>query len=116
MPVWPATLPQRPLQAGLSMAYGDTLLRFKPDVGREMRRERTTARDDMFQVSYMLTPAQRATFDSFFKTDLGNGSLDFTLPDPLSGAAVTVHIEGQVQASVQDHSTVMVSFNIVRHG
>jgi hypothetical protein len=113
---WPLSLPLSPLVAGLGSTTGDNVLRFNADVGRGSRRRRTSARDDMFSVSYMMTEAQRVIFENFLSTQIGDGALSFALPDPFSGVPVTVSIESQVDTKAQDsRDTFLVSFDIKRY-
>ena len=82
-PVWPSTLPQAPLAASLSMKRQDATVRFQPDVGDPIVRNRYTAKARTYTFNMIFSAAQLATFDTFFDTTLANGSLKFDWLDPV---------------------------------
>tara|TARA_R110002074_G_scaffold122697_4_gene257612 strand:+ start:196 stop:570 length:375 start_codon:yes stop_codon:yes gene_type:complete len=87
-PVWPESLPCRPVLRGTSMKPQDNRARFKPEVGPPISRRRGTAAGALHVMSFLMTSAQLATFQSFFADDLLSGSLAFTgLKNPLTKVA-----------------------------
>lgn len=93
MPSWPGTLPASPLFDGNGVAMGDNSIRFKPDMGRAITRRRYTTRDDTVTFTFRMTRTQLALFETFYKTDLGDGNLEFTYADPTINATRTYKFE-----------------------
>lgn len=89
MVAWPGSLPATPLIDSLSIETDDNVLRFKPDVGAEIRRARYTAVSERFSFSLILTKTELATLKNFYKTTLGNGVTSFDFTDPITGATAT---------------------------
>jgi len=90
MAVYPATLPQDPLLEGFSDTRQSSVLRSAMDIGAPKRRQRYTAALRSLRWPTILNGTQRATFDTFFITTISNGSVSFTIPDPVDGATITV--------------------------
>jgi len=84
---WPGTLPQTVLNAGYSETVPDTLLRSAMDTGPAKVRSRFTVGIPEFKYPEIMTTAQVATLDTFYKTTLGNGALPFTWVNARTGAA-----------------------------
>ena len=86
---WSTSLPTAMLMVdGSGGTFGDNTIRSKPDVGPAKLRRRSTARPDTFTGSQLLTAAQIAILDTFYKTTLCGGSLPFSWKHPVSGATV----------------------------
>lgn len=65
--IWPASLPQVPLLRGFSQVPNDNVIRTAMSYGPPKQRKRVT--NDLYSVSIalVLTPAQMATLDNFYK-------------------------------------------------
>lgn len=88
MPTWPATLPQTG-QLGMSDKRKSAKVRSTVDVGPALVRRRYTVALRELNVPMAMTNAQRIIFEEFYKTDLQEGALSFSFPDPLTGSSVT---------------------------
>jgi hypothetical protein len=87
-PVWPASLPCRPVLRGATMAPQDNRLRFKPEAGPSIDRRRGTAAGKDVPMTFSMTSAQLAAFETFFDGPLRSGALPFTgLDNPLTHEA-----------------------------
>lgn len=84
MSSWPLALQQKIEVAGFQMAYGNTRISTDMSVGPAKVRSRFTDAIDIYQCQITLDFDEKATFDTFYKTTLGNGSLPFTFTDPFS--------------------------------
>ncbi|NOR27612.1 MAG: hypothetical protein GQ540_03675 [Lutibacter sp.] len=84
MAVWPGSLPQKPL-FGFSETTPDLTIRTSMGVGPDKIRRRFTAGVRQFPMSFQMTTAQVATFDTFYITTLAGGSLQFDYSDLRTG-------------------------------
>jgi hypothetical protein len=91
MPAWPTSgsFPQLVLQAGYKDTQPDTTIRTQMDAGPAKVRQRFTAAVRPVSATVRMTEAQTATFDTFFRTGCGGGSIPFTWSDPRTGATGT---------------------------
>ncbi len=97
MPAWPINLPQLPF-AGVTAQDDDAVLRTQMDSGPPTRRNRFTTHTQKVSFPMVLTGAERADFDFFFRSTLGNGALAFDWIDPADdSAAVSMAFTGPVQ-------------------
>lgn len=94
-PVWPTSLPTRPLVENYQREARDTSLRTKMDVGPDHVRRRYTAVVYDISVQLLLTTTQLATLRAFVDTDLKGGSLRFDWVEAETGSAATFRIIGQ---------------------
>lgn len=85
-PVWPNTLPQRPLAQGFRKTFGDGAIRNQMDSGPPITRKRFTATVKPYQMTFRLTAAQVDILEAFYETDCAMGAIAFQLADPLTGA------------------------------
>lgn len=92
MPVWPATLPQKPLLSDFERQAADRTIRSEVDAGPAIVRRRFHRGVDEFPWSAYLTDAQRATFESFHDVSLEGGALAFDMPSPEDGTTIEVRI------------------------
>lgn len=86
-PVWPSTLPQRPLSDGFSRQPRDPVLGFDTEVGPGKRRTRSGFRIYDVAATFRLNSAQLTTFNTFFETTIGFGAKVFTWVDPLDNVS-----------------------------
>ena len=84
-PVWPATLPQRPLVQGFRKTFGDGAIRNQMDSGPPITRKRFTATVKTYQMAFRLTFAQVAILEAFYETDCAMGAVPFQMADPITG-------------------------------
>ena len=82
MPVWPDTLPQSPLLDACRETPADTSIRTNMDAGPAKVRARTTAGTGRLSLAYILSRAEVAVLDGFFREELTSGSLKFSFPHP----------------------------------
>ena len=79
-PVWPATLPQKPLREGYDPRPQEALVRTPMEDGYEQARRQRLSIWHETSARYRMTPAQVATFKAFWKNDLNAGASTFTMP------------------------------------
>lgn len=89
IPVWPGTLPQFVHKPGYSEKPGENTLETPVDAGPAKSRRRYTGQVRRFSVTVEFTPAQQATFETFYQNELADGSLKFTWLHPRTRAAAT---------------------------
>jgi len=96
---WPASLPTGPQAEGYNRAPVDNSIESDIDVGGlVMKRRRFSASVDIVSVSYYMTAAQRAAFDTFFRTTSYQGTLRFNWTDPQDAATRDAQfVKGSVQ-------------------
>ena len=88
MAAWPGTLPGY-MEIGLSERRQQGFLRTPNDSGPAKQRKRFTATSRYVTGTMTLTKAQRDTFETFYKTTLGEGAAEFTMGDALDFGTVT---------------------------
>ena len=70
-PIWPTILPQEPFaEDGATYTPMDNVIVSSPDVGPGKRRRRYTGKNDKFNFTMILNPAQLAAFEVFYETTL----------------------------------------------
>lgn len=89
MPAWPLDLPALPF-AGVSVRDRDAVARTAMDTGPASRRNRFTSHVQTVSAPMVLTGAEKATFDFFFRSTLANGALGFDWIDPSTDDTVTL--------------------------
>ena len=96
MPSWPISLPQLPF-SGAAAQDADAVLRTPMDTGPPTRRNRFNAHTQKLSLPMVLTGAERADFDFFYRTDLHNGALAFDWIDPVDDTTVSMAFTAPVQ-------------------
>jgi hypothetical protein len=91
-PVWPVSLPQKPLKAGFRETPPNLVVRSQTDVGPAKARRRATAGMTSFDMQFRLSAAQLATLRTFYNFDLQGGALAFTWTHPVTNAAGSFRI------------------------
>ncbi len=85
-PVFPPSLPQKPLIDGWTWKPQPNKVTFKPEIGPSIERRRGTAIVDNFDGRFPpFTAAEVAVFETWFHDDLKSGTLVFNWNDPVSG-------------------------------
>lgn len=84
MDVWPVSLQQRLNVASFEYRLGKTTLRTDMDAGPAKVRSRFTDAVDVYTCSVLLDYDEIATFKTFYKTTLNNGTEQFLFDDPLT--------------------------------
>jgi len=92
MPTWPASLPQSPLFGGYRRQEPDLLIRSQVDAGTPKVRKRFTAAAAPAAFPIIVTDAQKATFETFFKDTIASGALSFDLELPDISGLSTVRL------------------------
>ena len=90
MAAFPGTLPTKPQMRGWKEIPGDTSITTQMEVGPPKKRNRSTLPLDEFEVTYILTTAQRATLLTFFHTTTSSGANDFEWTHPMTSATLNV--------------------------
>lgn len=81
---WPAQLQQKLNVAGFQKIYGDTRVYSEVDVGRPKIRSRYTVAVDEYSCQILLDFDEVSIWETFYKTQLGNGTLTFDYNDPFT--------------------------------
>lgn len=114
MATWPVSLPAAPLLGGIEAEDQDNVIRFEPDVGEAMARQRSTAVPVRMTVEFKLTEAQRATLMAFYRTDCAYGSVEFTWTDPEDGETASFMFLGSPKRGHQTKGAWRVSCTLLR--
>ncbi len=93
MPTWPASLPQKPLSGSWTRTPQNNRVAFEPSVGPPIVRRRGSVKVHMSRGRFGMTQAQIVTFETFFETDLKDGSLSFDWSDPETGVSMDWRIK-----------------------
>lgn len=94
--VWPPSLPS-PLLSQILERTPDLTLRSSVDRGPAKLRLRTLAEVTEFSIGLLLTRAQAATFDTFYRTTTAGGTLPFEWTHPRTGNLIDFRFVGAPQ-------------------
>lgn len=86
---WHEDLPQKPLASSWQPKPDKSFLRTEMDSGPAISRLIFTAQIIKTPMAFKMTPAQLATFLTFWETSLKFGALSFTIPHPETGSTIT---------------------------
>ncbi|RLC19823.1 MAG: hypothetical protein DRH56_10885 [Deltaproteobacteria bacterium] len=92
MAVWPAELPQIPLQEGFSETTPELTIRTSMDAGPEKMRRRFTAGSRAIKINMNMADAQVLIFDEFY---LANCASRFDYADPRTQITKEFRFMGQ---------------------
>ncbi len=96
MDTWPGSLQSKMNVSGFRKRLGNTRVSTEMDVGPAKIRSRFTDAVDAYDCEVWLDFAEVATFETFYKTNLGNGTLPFLFDDPFTQVATVFRfIPGQ---------------------
>jgi len=89
MPTWPGTLPQY-FELGVQDTRQQGFIRSQTETGPYKQRKRFTATSRFLSGTMLFTGTERATFETFYKTTLSEGTdaFDFIDPSDFSTASV----------------------------
>lgn len=90
---WPEGLPSAPLLEPYREKPPETALRTQMEQGPAKLRQRTTAGVGEMEVAYLLTVAQTAMLEDFYRDTLMGGSLAFAYAHPRKGVDVAVRFK-----------------------
>ena len=93
------SLPERPLTDGFDREFQNNILRTNMDTGAAKVRLRYTAVPIFYTLQYILTTAQKNSFDGFYEGAMNYGSSTFTMPDPDDGGASPADITVRLDTS-----------------
>lgn len=79
---WPATLPAAPTTDGFQIIYPNNVVRSQMDAGPIKQRRRVAWARKQMVAPFMLTSAQMADFEVFYKTTTESGTLIYEWTDP----------------------------------
>lgn len=82
--IWPSVLQERLNQSGFTTTYGDTTIASTVEVGPKKKRARYTKGIDQFACTIDVELSDYETFETFYKTSLGNGVLTFLYNHPMT--------------------------------
>jgi len=81
MAAWPGSLPTL-LEQGAQETRQQGFLRSSMDIGPPKQRARFTALSRFYSGTMLMTATQKATFDTFYTTTIGEGADQFDFLDP----------------------------------
>jgi hypothetical protein len=84
MDAWPISLQQKMDVSGFQKKYGSTRVSSTTSVGPAKVRSRYTDGIDVYETQTTLDFSDVATFETFYKTTIVNGTLPFTFTDPFT--------------------------------
>lgn len=88
MDTWPISLQQKFDVDGFQKKIGRTKVATDMDIGPAKVRSRFTDAVDGYECQIRLDYSEMATFETFYKTTLGNGTLPFLFDDPFTGLKI----------------------------
>lgn len=88
MAIWPGTLPQY-FEIGVQDTRQQGFIRSQTETGPYKQRKRFTATSRFLNGTMLLTGSQRATFETFYKTTLSEGTDEFDFIDPSGFSTVS---------------------------
>lgn len=114
MPVWPTTLPDYVLENGYQEQFPKNTVETDMESGPIKIRRRFTKVFRKFQVAMVMTASQASTFEIFYYTTCGSGSVSFDWVHPRTRAAMTMRFT-QPQPTFQPFggNYVRVSFSLM---
>lgn len=86
IPIWPASLPAAVLRADYEESLPELRLRTSTDIGPAKVRRRSSAGVRPVSGSMVLTKSQRDALIAFYRSDLVEGSLRFSMADTLDSS------------------------------
>ena len=89
---WPASLPQQYF-LGTDIGDDESRLISAMDAGPALIRNRFTAITKTVNSPIGLTGTQKATFDTFYRTTLNNGTDSFTWTNPVDDSSVSIRFK-----------------------
>lgn len=92
MSSWPATLPQTAL-LGATIGDDESRLISSMDAGPALVRKRFTSFTQSIAAPIILTGAQLATFNTFYRTTLNQGTNSFTWKNPADDSTVSMRFK-----------------------
>lgn len=90
---WPISLQQKLEVAGFEKRLGSTTTSTDMDVGPAKLRQRLTKGTDIYTCQITLDFDEVDTFETFYKTTLGGGSLPFLFDDPFTEEEATFRFQ-----------------------
>lgn len=99
MPTWTSpTLPKLGLVDGFDEQDDNAIIEFSTEKGPSKRRKVISDPGELVQAQTPpMTKTVKEAVESFYRTDLGRGSLTFTMNHPISGASKTWRMEAPPQ-------------------
>ena len=102
MPIWPLTLPQRPLRSGFKESVPNNLLTSPMDTGPAKVRRRSNAKPVPLSITYVLKDTQLLILDDFVENVLAGGAICFDWPHPRTGEYVRARLSPQSEDVLYD--------------
>jgi hypothetical protein len=100
MDTWPISLQSKLETNGFTKKLGDTTVSTDMGVGPAKRRARFTRGIDVYTCQVTLDFSEVQTFETFYKTTLGNGVLPFTFTDPFTETTSTYRFQPDSSPSI----------------
>lgn len=94
---WPVSVTQNCVRGSYREAPDENVARFQPEVGPSKMRRRMSISSKQIQFESVLSLAECATLDTFWRTTLKDGTLPFTRKNPRNGATETYIFAGPYQ-------------------
>jgi hypothetical protein len=113
---WPLSLPQCPILNGFSEQKQTNVVAFTPDVGPPKITRRSTSSLWKTSLTYRMTTAQLATFNSFYEVTLKDGSLPMTWKHPVNQTLYYWSFDPKESPRIDraTSGTFRVSFDLLR--
>lgn len=112
MLVWPAELPQHPLQEGFLKTFGDGRLRTSMENGPPKVRRRFSSAVRPISATFRMSLDQHARLERFWYEDTIGGSLPFLIPDPVYDGSILIASDGS-PITCPDGNSMLVDGNVV---
>jgi hypothetical protein len=111
-PVWPATLPQRLINRGLSVQMAYPVVRSETDGGVAKVRRRFRVGVEKIPGILFLNAAQMAIFRTFYQDTLSGGSLAFAWTHPETDETVLLRFASAPSVSLENLPAYEVALNL----
>ena len=116
MATWPTTVPTSCNISSLNEQDDDVLARFKPEVGVEKLRQRTSLTIQMITYEKVMTLTQWNALMTFYRVDCKQGALAFSGTHPRKGTAVVAQWTQKPSMQSMDSATyvnVSIAYTIL---
>jgi hypothetical protein len=92
--VWPVTVREMPVDAGLTESQEDTVIRTQMEVGPPKIRQRSGWRGQTWQMRFVWTEAEVTAFDTWLADTIAGGALSFLMNNPRTGTEEEMILTG----------------------
>lgn len=93
---WPASLPFRAHNGVWTEEWTESYTEFEVEDGPPKRRRKYADPGDVCNVRLIMDTAKRTTFETFYKTTVKRGTLNFTVDHPITAVSTDWQFVGKI--------------------